>query len=145
MSVWQWLVDVLVALCGLLLLGVISLVVRQRVLSRHGGTFELSYRVRSAGAGRAWILGLGRYSGEELQWFRLMSLSPRPKRSWPRSRLSYTSRREPDRAEQVALYPGHVVISCQCPDGELELGLSQAALMGFQAWLESRPPGPQQI
>ena len=42
------------------------LVVRRRVLSRHGGTFELSHRVRpDEEPGRGWLLGLGRYSGDD--------------------------------------------------------------------------------
>ena len=36
------------------------------------------------GTGRGWLLGIGRYSGDQLEWFRIFSLSPRPKRSWPR-------------------------------------------------------------
>ena len=60
----------------LVLLYGVALIVRRRLLSRHGGTFELSYRVRPDTAGRGWLLGLGRYSGETLEWFRIFSLSP---------------------------------------------------------------------
>ena len=48
--------------------------------------------VRPARAGRGWLLGLGRYSGETLEWFRIFSLSPRPKRAWERSVLTYDGR-----------------------------------------------------
>ena len=64
MPVWQWLLDAAGVLLLLVLLYGIALIVRRRVLSRNGGTFELSYRVRPAEAGRGWLLGLGRYSGE---------------------------------------------------------------------------------
>ena len=47
---------------GIVLLYGIALIVRRRVLARHGGTFELSHRVRTAKAGRGWVLGLGRYT-----------------------------------------------------------------------------------
>lgn len=141
MPVWQWLVDV----AGILLLLSLgygaALVVRRRLLARDGGTFELSYRVRTDRAGRGWVLGLGRYSGETLEWFRLFSLSPRPKRSWPRESLSFDGRREPLGAEQVSLYPDHQVIRCQTPTGEEELAMSAGSLTGFQSWLEARPPG----
>src|SRR4051812_39239724 len=77
MSAWQWLLDS----AGALLLVVVAygllLVVRRRVLSRHGGTFELSVRVRSSQAGRGWVLGLGRYRDDRLEWFRIFSPSPR--------------------------------------------------------------------
>ena len=144
MPVWQWLLDIAGVLLGLVLLYGICLVVRRRVLSRHGGTFELSYRVRSERAGRGWLLGLGRYSGESLEWFRIFSLSPRPKRSWARSDLTYVGRRDPEGVEQMSLYPDHVVVSCTTPDGGLELAMGSNALMGFQSWLESGPPGPSQ-
>ncbi|MGA8847731.1 MAG: DUF2550 domain-containing protein, partial [Nocardioides sp.] len=91
--------------------------------------------------GRGWILGLGRYSGERLEWFRVFSLSPRPKRTWAREALSYDGSREALGAEQMSLYPEHVVIRCQTGDGEVELALSLASLTGFQSWLEARPPG----
>ena len=141
MPVWEWLIDVAGVLLVLVLLYGIALIVRRRVLSRHGGTFELSYRVRSAKTGRGWLLGLGRYSGETLQWFRIFSLSPRPKRSWPRSLLTYDGRREPQGVEQVSLYPDHVVICCSTPEGDVELAMDPSSLMGFQSWLEAGPPG----
>ena len=144
MPVWQWLLDAAGVLVGLVLLYGIALVVRRRVLSRNGGTFELSYRARPQKAGRGWLLGLGRYSGESLEWFRIFSLSPRPKRVWRRSELTYTARRSPQGAEQVSLYPEHVVVSCATPTGELELAMGESALMGFQSWLEAGPPGPAQ-
>jgi hypothetical protein len=126
----------LVLLYGLLL------VVRRRVLSRHGGTFELSHRLRPGQEpGRGWLLGLGRYSGEELQWFRIFTLAVRPKRSWDRSRLSYDGAREPEGIERTVLYPNHLVVDCQNPEGLVELAMSRESLTGFQAWLESRPPG----
>src|SRR6478609_8080428 len=78
MPVWQWLLDAAGALLVLVLVYGIGLIVRRRLLSRHGGTFELSYRVRQEHAGRGWLLGLGRYSGESLEWFRYFSSGPDP-------------------------------------------------------------------
>ncbi len=141
MPVWQWLLDSAGVLLGIVLLYGFGLILRRRLLSRHGGTFELSYRVRSSHAGRGWLLGLGRYSGESLEWFRYFSLSPRPKRVLLRSRLTYAGRRDPEGAEQMSLYPDHVVLRCTTPDGAVELAMSPASLMGFQSWLEAGPPG----
>jgi hypothetical protein len=141
MSVWQWLLDAAGVLLAIVLFYGFGLIVRRRLLSRHGGTFELSYRVRISRPGRGWLLGLGRYSGESLEWFRYFSLSPRPKRVMLRSRLSYAGQRAPEGAEQMSLYPDHVVISCITPDGVIELAMSPASLMGFQSWLEAGPPG----
>lgn len=141
MPVWQWIVDIAGVLLLLVLCYGLALVVRRRLLSRHGGTFELSHRVEADRAGRGWVLGLGRYSGERLEWFRVFSLSPSPKRTWQRDALSFDGRREPLGAEQVSLYPDHVVIHCRTAAGEVELAMSEASLTGFQSWLEARPPG----
>ncbi len=141
MPVWQWVVDVAGILLLLALVYGIALVVRRRLLARNGGTFELSYHLRTDRPGRGWMLGLGRYSGERLEWFRLFSLSARPKRSWRRESLSFDGRREPLGAEQMSLYPDHQVIRCQTRDGEVELAMSAGSVTGFQSWLEARPPG----
>jgi len=141
MPLWQLLLDAAGAVLALVLLYGLALVVRRRLLSRHGGTFELSCRVRSEKAGRGWLLGLGRYSGDSLEWFRIFSLSPRPKKSWPRGTLTYTGTREPEGAERMSLYPDHAVVQCESPEGLLELAMATSSLMGFQSWLEAAPPG----
>jgi hypothetical protein len=141
LPIWEWLLEsAAVALLLVLLLGV-ALIVRRRLLSRHGGTFELSFRARATTPGRGWLLGLGRYTGDRLEWFRIFSLSPRPKRVWPRQSLFYVGRREPEGVEQLSLYPGHVVIRCDTPAGAVELALGSTSLTGFQSWLEAAPPG----
>ncbi len=136
MQWWQWLLDGAGVLLLLIVVYGLALVVRRRVLARHGGTFELSHRVS-----RGWLLGFGRYSGEALEWFRIFSLSPRPKARWQRDDLTYDGRREPLGAEQTSLYPDHLVIRCQTARGVVELAMSEASLTGFQSWLEARPPG----
>ena len=141
MPVWQWLLDVAGLLLGLILLYGGLLVLRRRLLSRHGGTFELSHRFATRESGRGWVLGLGRYSGDNLEWFRIFTISPWPKRVYGRSRMSYDGRRLPDESEHHVLYPGHVVIACTTAEGPVELALSVESLTGFQSWLESRTPG----
>jgi hypothetical protein len=141
MPLWQWLLDVAGLLLVLVLVYGGLLVLRRRVLSRHGGTFELSHRTAAAAPGKGWVLGLGRYSGDNLEWFRIFSLSPWPKHVWGRSRMSYDGRRDADERERHVLYPGHVVIACTTPDGAVELALSAESLTGFQSWLESHTPG----
>ncbi|WP_028661207.1 DUF2550 domain-containing protein [Nocardioides insulae] len=142
MTVWDWLLDVAVLLLVLVLAYGAALMVRRRIIARHGGTFELSHRVRATRPGHGWFLGVGRYSGETLEWFRVFTLSPRPKRVWSRSGLVFVSSRVAEGPEQVSLYPEHVVVVCRTGDGSLvELAMAPATLTGFQAWLEARPPG----
>lgn len=148
MAVWQWLADSAGAL--LLILGVygVLLVVRRRVLSRHGGTFELSVRSgprhQESGepeSGRGWVLGLGRYRSDSLQWFRVFTPAPRPRRQWARADLQVTGQRSPSGAERHALYEGHLIVECATPQGRVELAMSPSALTGFSSWLEAGPPG----
>lgn len=141
MPVWQWLLDSAGAVLLLVLLFGLLLVVRRRVLSRHGGTFELSVRAAGQPEGRGWVLGLGRYREDSLEWFRIFSPLPVAKRAWRRNDLRFVSQRVPEGAEEYALYAGHVVVVCQTPRGEVELAMSPSSLTGLQSWLEAGPPG----
>jgi hypothetical protein len=143
--VWEWVLESAAFVLLLVLALGVALILRRRWLSRHGGTFELSYRARATTPGRGGLLGLGRYAGDRLEWFRIFSLSPRPKRVWPRQTLTYVGRREPEGVEQLSLYPGHVVIRCDTPAGAVELALGASSLTGFQSWLEAGPPGAQHL
>jgi len=141
MPVWQWLLDSAGVVLLLIILFGLVLVVRRRVLSRHGGTFELSVRDANQPDGRGWVLGLGRYREDSLDWYRIFSPLPVPKRSWSRNDLTFVSQREPRRSEEYSLYAGHVVVVCSTPRGEVELAMSPSSLTGLQSWLEAGPPG----
>jgi len=150
MPLWQWVVDSIGVLLLLVLLYGLSLVVRRRWITRDGGTFELSHRVRSGteadrGSGRGWVLGLGRYSGGTLEFFRIFSLSPRPLRVLERGDLTYDGQREARGAEAHSLYAGHVVVSCRSSTEEFELAMAPEAVTGFLSWMEAAPPGQQPL
>jgi hypothetical protein len=141
MPVWEWLADSAGSLLLLVLVYGLALVVRRRWISRHGGTFEFSVRVRSGRAGRGWVLGVGRYSGSLLEWFRVFSLAPRARLTFKRAELEYVGRRDPAGVEAYSLYAGHVIVTCKTPVTTLEVAMSPEALTGFLAWLEAAPPG----
>lgn len=143
MPVWEWAIIAVVLLLALVVSIGIGFVVRRLVLARDGGTFELSCRLKTTRPGHGWVLGVGRYSGEELQWFRFFSLSPRPLRVWHRKTMEYAGRRPLVADEAMTLYADHVVVSCVTPGGEVELAMSEPSLTGFQSWLESGPPGAE--
>lgn len=141
MPLWQWVLDGVGALLLLVLLYGVALVVRRRWIARDGGTFELSYRVRSDRAGRGWVLGVGRYSGDLLEFFRIFSVLPRPMRTLDRADLSYDGQREATGVEGHALYSDHVIVVVGTDAGPVELAMSSEALTGFLAWVEAAPPG----
>lgn len=131
----------------LVLAGFLTVAARRRVLHRRGGTFDCSLREAGRATTRSdtakgWMLGIARYSGDQLDWYRVFSLSPRPHTRLPRRRLEVAGRRPPGGAEAYALLPGAVVVECRRGEAvEVELGMSEGALTGFLSWLEAAPPG----
>src|SRR4029453_3026560 len=92
-------------------------------------------------SGRGWALGLGRFAGDTLQWYRLFSLWPRPRRSFSRHDLTVVRRRIPSDQETIALMQGSVVLECATDSGPVDLALTTTALTGFLSWLEAAAPG----
>jgi Protein of unknown function (DUF2550) len=144
----SWVLDalgVVLVCCVLLLLGFAS---RRRWITREGGTFDCSLRLTARHAepqgGRGWALGLGRYVGDELQWFRVFSLSLRPKLVLNRRRLESVRHRRPVGNEPLVTYAGHVIVDLVTDTGHpVEMAMTEDALTGLLAWLESAPPGTQ--
>ena len=130
----------LTALAVVLLL-VLAALARRVALSWAGGTIEVSLRLKRPGHGRGWVNGVGRFVGDELQWYRVFSLSPRPRRTLARRDLKVVRRREPSGSEHLALLEGAVVMECSVGDRPVELAMSSSAVTGFLAWLEACPPG----
>ncbi|MBO0843296.1 MAG: DUF2550 domain-containing protein [Nocardioides sp.] len=135
--------EILLALAALVLLLVLAYGIGLSARRRHllgRGAFELSHRVRDTRPGRGWALGVGIYTDEELEWFRVFSLSPKPRRIWNRVDLSYVSSRSPEGVEELALYPDQLIVTCEIQGTPIDLGMTKTTLIGFQAWLESRRP-----
>jgi hypothetical protein len=119
----------------------LAVAVRRRGLQAAGGTVELSLRLKRPGHGRGWVNGVGRFVDDELRWYRVFSLSLRPRRVLSRRELRVVRRREPSGAEHLALLEGAVVMECRVGDRPVELAMQPSAVTGFLAWLESGPPG----
>lgn len=133
--------DLLLALVAIVLLPLLAVSLRRRLLAREGGAIELSLRLKQRRHGGGWVLGVGRYAGDDLQWFRVFSLSPRPRRTLSRRDLQVQGRRQPKGPESLALLKGVEVIELASSKGPVEIALDPSALTGFLAWLEARPPG----
>lgn len=129
------------------LLGLFVFGLRRRLIQRPGGTFDCSLRVaadaeaEAAPSGKGWVYGVARYSGDRIEWFRVFSYAPRPRRVLERSAIEVLHRREPQGQEELALLSDAVVLVCEHRGVRLELAMSDDALTGFLAWLEAAPPG----
>ena len=132
--------DVVAAVVALALLAVGLLALRRRVLTRRGGTFDCSLRLRDGAHGKGWVLGVARYAGDVLEWYRVFSYSMRPRRALARGRLQVLDRREPVGVEAFALLAGSVIVRCRDGDGPVELAMTAESLTGFLSWVESAPP-----
>jgi hypothetical protein len=126
---------------ALVIVALAGMAIRRRVLQRGGGTFDCSVRLTKLSGAQAWVLGVARYSGDSVQWFRVFSFAPRPRRVFSRSELTVRSRRSPLATEALGLYDGHVVVECMEAGQVVELAMAEDALTGFLAWLEAAPPG----
>ena len=133
LAVLATLVTVLVGLWAVVL-------ARRLLLARGVGTFDCSLR-RGTRRGAGWVLGVARYEADRLDWFQVLTMSPRPTRSLARERLVILERREPEPVQSYAVLPGWVVVLCAYGTSTLELAMSEAAYNGLAAWLESAPPG----
>src|SRR5690349_22149061 len=133
-------VGVLIMLCGLLLI-----FVRREWISRAGGTIDMNMRLSTFVPGRGWAPGLGRFSGDELRWYRVFSFGLRPRRVLVRHGLVVEDRRAPEGQERLAMPAGWVVVRCRGRfsgrSEPVEIALAETAYHGFQSWLEAAPPG----
>ncbi len=129
-----------VAVAGLFVFGL-----RRRLIQRPGGTFDCSLRAvvepDPVPGGKGWVYGVARYSGDRVEWFRVFSYAPRPRRVLERDAIEVVERRTPQGEEELALLSDAVVLTCEHRGDRLELAMSEDALTGFLAWLEAAPPG----
>ena len=86
------------------------LFLRRWLLTRSGNAIELSLRVSTLIAGRGWAPGFARLVGEQLRWYRMFSLSPRPRRVLMRRGLVVESRRSPTGSERFSLPEDWVIL-----------------------------------
>ncbi len=141
-------------LVGIALLAFALFALRRRLIHRPGGTFDCGLRVarpdRHGGGipaesfradGKGWTFGVGRYSGDEVAWFRVFSYSPRPRLVLHRPDIEILGKRHPDGADELALLSGWMIVVCRHRAQDMELAMSEDALTGFLAWLEAAPPG----
>lgn len=137
---WWWLIDsvALVVVLGVLLIA--SLIARRRWITRDGA-FDLSVNRRAEHSAQGWMLGIGVYRNDRVEWFRTFSLWLRPRFVLPRGEVIIEGRRTPRSAEAYGLHEGDVIATVQGDVAIAQIALSPSALTALHAWLESSPPG----
>jgi hypothetical protein len=133
----------------LIVAAAVALATRRYLLERSGGTVECAMR-RPAMVGN-WRLGLLSFQRDELYWYGALGVLYRPEQVFQRRALAVVSRRPAAAEEGSALGADRIVVEVSVrppadaagsqPGEHLELAMSDAALTGFLAWLESSPPG----
>lgn len=109
--------------------------VRRFNLRRALGTVDASICT----AGNSWQMGVCRYQDNDLEWFRLASLSLRPKHKFKRSSLELLGRRKPAEAEAVKVQPDVVIVELRYEGRDLRLAMKFDAYTGLSSWLEAGP------
>lgn len=125
-------------MAGAFLLVIIALClvgVRRMQLRRALGTIDASI----SSAGNRWRMGVCRYQESELEWFRLLSLSPRPHLRMVRSAIVLVGRRTPTEAERTRVPPDVVIVTLDYRGEEVRLAMKFGAYAGLSSWLEAGP------
>lgn len=142
---WLGIVEIVLIVLIALVLPLACFAIRGRWLARQGGTFECSLRLRTTTPSAGWVLGVARYSGENLEWFRFFSLSLRARVKLVRASINVVESREPDPVEAVSLYTGQRIVRVEVrgdSNGQIwDLAMSGDSLTGMLSWLEAAPPG----
>lgn len=141
MPLWLWGVDALALVFVLIAAGAALVVIRRRTIAGRRGTFDLSVNRRAEAAVPGWILGVGSFRGDTLNWYRTFSFAWWPRYRFRRGELEVLGRRAPTGAEVHALDTGDVVVEVRHRSGVRQMAMSASSLNGLQAWLESKPPG----
>lgn len=129
---WLWLAVIALALLLLALLATGLLLLRARALARVVGSFECAWRPVGH---PEWTSGVACYGVGRLDWYRLVSLAPRPSRRWDRVMLDVTEFHPLPGAARST-----IEARCRLDDEEFFLALNHDALAGLTGWLESLPP-----
>lgn len=129
----------LLVVCLVILGGAVAwllvLVHQRRMVASAGGLPVALKR-----AGERWANGVGRYVGDELIWYRTLSLSPTAAMRLPRTELRVTATRAWDASRDAALRPNLTIVECGLNGTDVSLGFPDNGVTGFLSWLEASAP-----
>ncbi|MBO3724806.1 DUF2550 domain-containing protein [Actinomyces bowdenii] len=132
---------IVVTAIGAIVLLIAAFLIRLRFLAGQVGSFECAWR--SSGGSR-WFSGVAAFRHDSLDWYRLISLSLRPTRSWCRLELELRSARRRRADSRVidlecAQVPQDPMDSSRVPH-TFELAMMEESHSALVAWVESASP-----
>lgn len=139
MHAWAAVITVMV----LIVLLIAAFLIRLRFLAGQVGSFECAWRGSRASR---WFSGVASFRHDSLDWYRLISLSIRPTRSWSRLDLELIEarrRRADSRVVHVECALGAQARPSGArvaPDPSFELAMMEESYSALVAWVESAAP-----
>ncbi|MDO5671192.1 MAG: DUF2550 domain-containing protein [Corynebacterium sp.] len=131
MEIVAW---VLIAIAALAVL----LAIWRFLTLRSRGQTILLRRLPASGA-HGWRHGTIRYNGDDLEYFKLRSISPMADKVFNRQHLDFHEPRVLS-AEEKAFMSDNLSVATLCEDGtHYEVALGAHELMALTAWVESAP------
>ena len=127
-----WMILTIGIIAFVLLAG--GFLVRLRYLAGQVGSFECAMRPTG---GQRWMSGVASFQLDSLEWYRLVSFSTRPSRSWSRLNLELSEVRR--RREQGRVVEVHCVDATRSPEG-FDLAMMEESHSALIAWVESASP-----
>lgn len=105
---------------------------------RSRGTVVIMRRLPNEGT-HGWRHGSLRYNGDDLEYFKLRSLSPMADLILNRQDTALVERREVSEAE-TEFMPTHIhILEITCHGDRYEMGIGGPGEMAFTAWVEAAP------
>ena len=139
-----WDIVVLTLVCVVIaLLPFALLYLRRRWLTGQGGLFDCAWQLHEDAPGGGWVLGVARYRGETLEWFRAFSMSLRPAVVLHRFSTAHVHQRIPQGVEAIALFDDSPIVTVRdrVTGKTSALSLAREEVLALLSWLESAPPG----
>ncbi|MBL7285723.1 DUF2550 family protein [Corynebacterium godavarianum] len=135
--------EIIVSVVLLVVIGVTGIAIWRFAMFRNSGGRALIRKLPAHGL-HGWRHGILRYTGEELQFYKLRSLSSNYDYALDRRDLTINGVRDLTADEQEIMPGVSTVLEMTSPRGQLEFAADRHVEMALISWVESAPDRRQQ-
>lgn len=135
--------EIILSVLLLIVVGVAGIAIWRFAMFRNAGARGLIRRLPATGV-RGWRHGVVKYTGEELQFYKLRSLSSNYDVSFDRRELTFNGVRELSADERMIMPGVTTVLELTCPEGDFEFAAERHVEMALISWVESAPDRRQE-